>query len=245
MSTTLEVSIPTSGGPLSGIVHLPPLPPAPVVVCCHGLMSSKESEKYVAIGREFSRNGLVVVRFDFSDSSESRAALEDSLIGSRVRDLNAVLDFVARQSWSNGRAGLLGSSLGGYLALLVAGSRHVDAVACWSTPFDLAKARPPEEDAQNLESQFPPGFRLGSPETLALLSAVPGVLVMHGQRDEVVPWSEAGEIYTRVGEPKRLMLMERADHRFLDPAVRKLAISYSLSWFREQGLAGVSPEETV
>lgn len=238
MSLPESVSIPTGAGPLAGLVHLPSIIPAPAVVCCHGMLSSKDSPKFAQIAEELSVAGAAAVRFDFSGCGESRAVLTDDLLSSRMRDLHAVLDYVKLQPWSNGTMGVIGSSLGGYLSLLAASSvRHsVRAAVCWATPFDLAKIRAALETPTALKEFFPPGFRLGSPENLEHLTSIRGVLVIHGKLDEMVGWSDAIEIYRRAAEPKRLLLVGAAEHRFADSQCRKLALEASLEWFHEHGL---------
>jgi uncharacterized protein len=231
------VQIASPDGPVPAVVHLPACTPAPVVICCHGLLSHKDSAKFVAISDRFSRDGIAVVRFDFSGCGESRTAHRESLLFSRLRDLRLVLDYVHCQPWTNGKIGLLGSSLGGYLSLLAAASgwKTIQAVVCWATPFDLSRIRLALTESEELEEVFPKGFPLGSPENLRALPPIPGVLIVHGQQDETVSWQEAVTIYRQVGEPKRLLLMKTADHRLLDPRWREMATKSSLEWFREQG----------
>ncbi len=232
-------TIELSSGALAAAVHLPDRIPAPVVVCCHGLFSSKDSAKFIGIGNAFADAGLAVVRFDFSGCGESTASLEKDLLSSRIRDLDSVLEYVRHQTWFKGELGLLGSSLGGYLALLAAASGKigVKAVVSWAAPFDIEKIDKAMEQSEALRALFPPGFSAGSPKNLRRLPPVPRVLVIHGQKDETVPWEEALDIYRQVGDPKRLLLMETGDHRLLDPHCRELAVSTSLSWFLEHGMS--------
>lgn len=240
MNTSFAVSIPSPDGSVPTVVHLPEHPPGAVVVCCHGLLSYKDSPKFVAIGDQFSRRGFAVVRFDFTGCGESRVVPWESLLFSRLRDLRLVLDFVQKQSWADGRIGLLGSSLGGYLALLTAAAdpKGIKAVVCWSSPFDLSRIKLGLEEADELKSLFPPGFPLGEPENLQDLPPVSGVLIIHGQEDETVPWAEAVANYRQVGEPKRLLLMKTADHRLLAPHWREMAMRASLEWFQTYLAAG-------
>jgi alpha-beta hydrolase superfamily lysophospholipase len=237
MSSSYHVSIPSPDGLVPAVVHLPDRTPAPVVVCCHGLLSYKDSSKFVAIGEQYSSAGMAVVRFDFTGCGESNTAQKEALLSDRMRDLHSVLDYVQRQSWANGTTGLMGSSLGGYLSLLTTASRshQIRAVVCWATPFDLRRVKLALSESDDLKQLFPSGFRLGTPEDLGDLPPVPGVLVIHGRQDETVPWNDAVAIYRRLGEPKRLCLMETADHRLLDPQWREMAMKLSLEWFREHG----------
>jgi alpha-beta hydrolase superfamily lysophospholipase len=234
-----SISIRTPDGPIPAAVHLPARTPAPVVVCCHGLLSYKDSSKFVDIGERFSHGGLAVVRFDFTGCGESEIAHRESVLFSRMSDLRCVLDYVAQQPWAEGRIGLLGSSLGGYLSLLAAasGGPHIQAVVCWATPFDLSRIKLGLAESEELKQVFPPGFGLGSPEDLRDLPPIPRVLVIHGRQDETVSWQEAVTIYRRLAEPKRLLLLETADHRLLDPGWRETAMDASWKWFQEQGLS--------
>lgn len=233
-----RIDLESAAGPLAAWLHLPLRTPAPVIVCCHGMLSSKDSPKFALIAEEFSRAGAAVLRFDFSGCGESRALLGEDLLSSRLRDLHAVLDYVQGQHWCNGSMGLFGSSLGGYLSLLAlaSGRWSLTAAVCWATPFDLGKIKQAMGDSAELKKFFPADFCLGSPRNLHNLAGVSGVMVVHGQQDEVVPWQDALSIHDRLSEPKRLLLVKQAEHRFLDPACRMLALKASLEWFKGLGL---------
>ncbi len=232
MSKVSEITISSSAGGLSAALHLPAVLPAPVVVCCHGLLSSKSGTKYLLLGERLSSAGMTVVRFDFAGCGESTTRPGETLLDTRMRDLYSVLDFVAGQPWFDGNLGIMGSSFGGFLALLAAGSEKfpVKSVVCWATPFDLTRARVDLRDIEELKKFYPPGFELGEPQNLGNLSPVPGVLILHGQRDEVIPWRDAEDIFRLAGEPRRLVLMEKGDHRFLDQDLRDSAIDLTIEW---------------
>jgi alpha-beta hydrolase superfamily lysophospholipase len=233
------VTISTAAGNLAAVVHLPDGLPASVVVCCHGLLSSKSSAKYILLCEELNRAGIAAVRFDFTGCGESEMVPAETLIDTRLRDLKAVLEYVCVQPWAGGRLGLMGSSFGGFISLLCAASGMfpVHTLVCWAAPFDLSEASVALEDLEYLRKLFPQGFRLGDPPSLEALPPVPRVLIIHGQQDAIVPWKAAGEIYRRVGEPRRLLLMEKADHVFLDPEHRKLAVKLTIDWFCEHGFS--------
>ncbi|MHC1729872.1 MAG: alpha/beta hydrolase family protein [Syntrophobacteraceae bacterium] len=220
---------------LSAVVHLPDKPPAPVIVCCHGLLSLKESPKFVQIGEEMSKAGFTVLRFDFSGCGESPHRNGASLIETRRCDLDAALDFASSQAWSTGQLGLLGSSLGGYLSLLAAenNQQRVLATVSWAAPFDVSNIHPDSEGFSELSGMYPGGFRLGLPENLESLNSLARVLLIHGQEDEIVDWRQAVQIYSRVKDPKELLLMRTADHQISDESWRKAAIRASLDWFRK------------
>jgi alpha-beta hydrolase superfamily lysophospholipase len=229
-----RLEIPVVGGSLAALVHLPQSLPAPTVICCHGLLSSKDSGKFAAICDELCRAGFAAVRFDFSGCGETRTDFEPTLLATRRRDLTAVMTYVQCQAWTSGELGLLGSSMGGYLALLTAADLAavpVQAVVCWATPFDLARVRLALARDGSFAGLPAPFRHQGEPENLGALPPVSRVLIIQGQMDGTVDWQEAVQIYRRMADPKQLLLFETADHRFLDPACRQSAIKASVDWF--------------
>ena len=224
----------TSGGvSLAAAVHFPEKVPSPVIVCCHGLLSLKDSPKYIAIGEEMSKAGFSVLRFDFSGCGESPGRAGETLIGGRMRDLEIVLDFASGEPWSDGRIGLLGSSLGGYLSVLAAeeNPNRVHAAACWASPFDVSMIHPGANAMEELKDLFPGGFQLGEPHDLSKITLASRILLIHGRRDQIVNWKQSLQIYDRLKDPKELILMQTADHQFLDESWRQAAIRASLDWF--------------
>ncbi len=218
---------------LSAAVHLPGKVPAPVIVCSHGLLSDKASPKFVAIGEQLSKAGFCVLRFDFSGCGDSPPRRELSLVEARKTDLAAAIGFALEQPWSDGRIGLLGSSFGGFLSLLVAAERPelIRATVTWAAPFDISSIHPDSELFEDLKTIYPGPFSLGAPTDLSALGRAARILLIHGQLDEVVPWSASVRIYERLHDPKRLMLMRTADHRVSDESWRNKAIQASLEWF--------------
>ncbi|MGC9965064.1 MAG: alpha/beta fold hydrolase [Syntrophobacteraceae bacterium] len=225
--------IDAGGISLSAAVHLPDKVPAPVIVCSHGLLSAKESPKFIAIGEQMSQAGFCVLRFDFSGCGESPPRPGVSLVEARTVDLEAAIGFALEQPWSDGRIGLLGSSFGGFLSLLAANHRPglIRAAVSWAAPFDVSHIHPDTENFELLRSIFPGDFSLGSPKDLHDLGGAGRVLLIHGQLDEIVPWKDSVRIYERLNEPKRLLLMRTADHRVSDESWRALATGASLEWF--------------
>jgi alpha-beta hydrolase superfamily lysophospholipase len=238
LPATQAYSVPGPSGPIACVVHLPERLPAPLLVCCHGLHSAKDSSKYTAAGEQFCEAGCAVVRFDFSGCGDSAPPSSPDLYAVRMADLSAVIDHARRADWCSDKpVALFGSSLGGYLALLWAASAGPDAVhsiACWSTPFDLAGVHitPEPDDSPAMKSGRIP---FSGPSSLRDLPSLKRVIVVHGQQDETVDWNDALDLYRHLGEPRRLLLLEGGDHRILDPADREAAFRATFDWFSEQG----------
>ena len=214
------------GSELYAVLHLPAKVPAPVIVCSHGLLSAKESPKFIALCEALSHAGFCSVRFDYSGCGQSPQRLGAGLVDGRKLDLEAAVACVTEQPWSDGRIGLFGSSLGGFLSLLEANERpgFIRCVVSWAAPFEIGAKRPEE-----LSAGHPDG--LGHPANLAGLDAAGRVLLIHGQCDEIVPWRDCLRIYKRLKDPKKLLLLSTADHRISDASWRNRAILETVEWF--------------
>lgn len=224
--------IPVDDQKLALVLHLPERAPAPCVVACHGLGASKDSEKYLLLGREFPKAGLALARFDFRGCGESDGVYGETTVGSRVRDLEAVLEFLSGHSGLNQRFGLLGSSLGGYVALFVAAvHRRALPAVTWNAPATLRGLDPSRsQDLLGLGSAFFGELRAG--RYLDSPGGVGCCLVLQADRDEVVPPSHGQFLFDRAVEPRKLVVLDGADHRLSEMRHRTAALTESLGWFR-------------
>jgi uncharacterized protein len=231
-------------GSVAGVLHLPADRPSPCVVACHGMGASKDSDKYLLLGRELPAAGLALVRFDFRGSGESTGLARDATIATRVEDLEAVLDHLAAQPELDGRFGLLGSSLGGFVALWAASRAAPDAplpVVTWNAPAalrELAHADPGEAGAA-LVAEVRGGARAEAP------AGVARVLVVQADRDEVVPPAHGRALFDRARDPKRLHVIAGADHRLSDTDHRREALAVSQRWLLAHLPLAVSAARTA
>jgi uncharacterized protein len=221
--------IPSAAGTLALVLHLPDRRPAPCVVACHGLGASKDTDKYVLLGDELPAAGLALARFDFRGCGESSGREAESTIASRIEDVESVLAFLAADARLDRRVGLLGSSLGGFVALQVAARRPGLPVVTWNAPASLTElANDDLEEGRSLGVAFALEYSTGR---YAL--APPGVpmhLVIHGEDDEVVSVEHAASLHEIAAEPCDLVLVPGGDHRLTDPVHRKHAVSLSKEW---------------
>src|SRR4030067_2788331 len=128
----------SEGQKMSGILHLPEGKNPPCVIASHGLLSSKNSEKYIALGERLSQEGIAMLRFDFRGLGESEGKIEDDTVSRRVIDLGTAIAFVRSHPALGKRVGFIGSSLGGYVSLIRASmDQQIKRVVTWATPFHL------------------------------------------------------------------------------------------------------------
>jgi uncharacterized protein len=222
--------IEVGGAPVVGVLHLPGSGPSACVVACHGMGACKDSDKYLLLGRDFPEAGLALARFDFRGSGESGGLYRNATVASRMADLEAVLDHLKGHEALDGRFGLIGSSLGGFVALWVASCRPSPMpVVTWNAPASLA-----ELASSTSDDVTSPGAALVAEVRGGRHVDAPGgsshVLIVQGEDDEVVPPEHGRMLFGRAQEPRELCLLPGADHRLSDPLHRLEALKRSRDW---------------
>ena len=217
---------------LALVLHLPDTAArVPCVVACHGLHASKDSDKYLLLGETLPVSGLALARFDFRGCGESSGREDETTIASRIEDVDAVLALLEGHPRLDGRLGLLGSSLGGFVALFVASRRPGTPVVTWNAPASLTElANDDLEENDKLGIPFALEFMKGD---YALAPAgVARHLCVHGDADEVVGLAHGAQLHEQAAQPCDLLVIAGGDHRLPDAAHRARAVEASREWFR-------------
>jgi len=210
-----------------GMLHRIKKTDTPIVVTCHGMLSTKDSEKYLEIAKVLTRSGINVFRFDFRGCGESEGNFTDSTVTARLRDLEAVLQYIHDMF---GNVALLGSSLGGTLSILAASKfKFIKAIVTWAAPIFL------KEILRPLKGVIPQKFikDLENIDITGVAKEVSHILVIHGDQDEIVPIKNAHTLFKLAKKPKELKIIKGGNHRFTDPELRKIALNESLRWFKQ------------
>jgi uncharacterized protein len=205
--------------------------PFPCVLLSHGLISSKESSKYIYLAELFSTRGIASCRFDYHGCGQSGGNISETTLTIRMQDLESVLEHLLRYASVDGtKIGILGSSFGGATALVEAARNPVvRCVALWATPHMLDGNKDESIDGILFRPLIYEDF--SRYDLLAEAQKVSRGLVIHGELDEVVPASEGKAIYDNLQKPKKFELIEGADHTFTEPSHRVRAAKLSLAWF--------------
>jgi fermentation-respiration switch protein FrsA (DUF1100 family) len=129
------------------------------------------------------------------------------------RDVDAALEWMARLAAPGRPVVYWGRSLGTTMAAYAAAKRKPDGLvleAGFADVRSLMRASPPIAVLALFSSfRFPTARyagRAGCP-----------VLVMHGDADSVIPFSNGRELYEAVPEPKRFHVIEGGDHNTVAP----------------------------
>lgn len=205
-------------------------PSYPTVCVCHGIPSGipdPNDRGYPLLAENICGQGFAVFIFNFRGSGLSGGNF--NLLG-WTRDLGAAIDYLwTLDGVDRTRLCLLGFSGGAAVSIYVSAHDHrVSAVAACACPAEFTFV---SDDAQSAveyfrnvgtirDRDFPPSaedwlddFRLVSPINYVAGITPRPLLLVHGSRDETVEVSHAYRLYDRAGEPKRLVIIEGAEHR--------------------------------
>ena len=233
------------GQRLCGIAHRPDRSAKAAAILCHGMGSSKESEKLILLGRDLSARDVLALRFDFAGSGESKGTFEEVTYSGEAEDIAAAYDLVAKNGIE--KVGVVGSSMGGTAALLFAANHPIAALATIAAPVHPEKFAARFLTEQQRREWREKGFILYSGLRLnsTLLEDVEAIdvaaaarkisapaLVLHGDRDPTVPVEEARELYAALAGPKRLVILAGAEHRLAGAHLQK-AVDETSEWLSE------------
>lgn len=208
---------------------------APTVVFLPGFRSAMDGDKALALAAWCARTGRAMLRLDYSGHGRSEGRFSCGTIGRWTDDALFLLDR------TEGPLVLVGSSMGGWIALLLALRRpdRVAALVGVAAAPDFTErlmwdAMAPHEQAAlrrlgTLEiptpygAPFPLTFRLIEEARAHLLLDAPiaircPVRLLHGQADAEVPWEFAPRLAARLASADvRTTLVKDATHRFSRP----------------------------
>lgn len=214
----------------------------PPVVWLGGFHSDMRSTKAEALDAWAETSGRAFIRFDYSGHGESGGAFEDGTISQWLSDSLSVLERHASE-----RPILVGSSMGGWLALLA--TRHLLQTSPEKAPSGLVLIAPAVDFTERLMwDRFPEDIKRAieekgvyhrpsvySPEAYPitrtliedgrrhLLFGAPiqtgcPVHILQGMEDPDVPWSHALQLVEHLpGDSTSLTLIKDGDHRLSRP----------------------------
>jgi uncharacterized protein len=187
------------------------LVPAPVarftVVCFHG-NAGNISHRVDLLANLHRQLGVTVFIFDYRGYGQSGGSHGDLSEEATYRDAEGALAFLESRADLRGtRLVYFGSSLGSAIAVEAA-RRRPPAGLVLEAPFtsirDMARAHYPFVPRLFLQTEY---------DSLAKLPGlrVP-LLILHGDRDEVVPLEQGRRLFAAANEPKTFHLIRGAHH---------------------------------
>lgn len=225
-------SFASDGYRLQGTLHLPDVPQPNLIVGSHGLYSSGDSPKQLELAARCCQMGLAYFRFDHRGCGRSEGRFEKvTTLAGRGNDLIHAVTYLRTEFNLGPKLGLFGSSLGGATCLAAAGML---------TPFRLVTLAAPVDSRSILEATekhdapvepmfFKEAFQFDLRQELGTIT---GLLVIHGDDDEVIPPPHAKIIYERVRDPKKLLFVTDGDHRLSRRDHQQQLFRETLDWFK-------------
>lgn len=210
---------------LSAVLHEPLVPKSNrALIIAHGFRGSKDgSGKATLLANAGAALGYSVIRFDFTPLQS---------LSCQVTELSMVVDYCRSKITSS--IVLLGRSMGGSAALAyTAKNPGIAGVCLWATPWDLHStfkaalgngyntlARGSDlvvEDGYGkltLTPEFIHDF--DNYNLLACIRAIQEipVCIVHGTNDQIVNLAQAKKMFACANQPKRLIIIQGADHQF-------------------------------
>ncbi|MFN4090372.1 MAG: alpha/beta hydrolase [Alphaproteobacteria bacterium] len=209
--------------------------PMPGVVFLGGFKSDMQGGKALRLEAFCRERGRQFTRFDYRGHGESSGRFEDGTIGLWLSDALAVLDEVA-----TGPQILVGSSMGGWIALLAARSRRervVGLVGVAPAPDFVVRMErdltPEQRDMLAREGRFDrPSSYSDDPYPITRTLIEEGrrhllldgpidltipVRILHGLRDDAVPWQLSLTLCEKLASTDvRIVFVKDGDHRLSD-----------------------------
>jgi uncharacterized OsmC-like protein/alpha/beta superfamily hydrolase len=232
--------------------------PLAYALFAHCFTCSKNTKAIAHISRALSRQGLAVMRFDFTGLGESEGDFADTNFSSNVDDLIVAADFLK----ANYRAPeiLIGHSFGGAAVIQAAGripsSTAVVSIAAPSDPQHVTRALGSAAvSIQNqgqadvvlagrtftLKKQFLDDLNfVNMAETLKNLNRA--LLVLHSPLDETVEIKNAARIFQAARHPKSFISLDTADHLLTHSEDSLYAGSVIAAWARKYVSASYTDE---
>ncbi len=233
---------------LVGILNLPKKKKFPLIIFAHGFKGTKSERKFFELGEKLTQNGIATFRFDFSGCGDSEGNFKDITIRQEVEDLKSAYNFLKNLPGVDKRKiGILGYSLGALVAALFQIQNPVAKTLIFiSPPFNqekLVKIWYKKRELKKWKAQKyldTPRGRISiqylrecqNYNPLISKIKVP-TLILHGKKDKDVPIKFAKETFRYLTCPKKMVIIENADHKFEDFRVLKKTIGEILKWTKK------------
>ncbi|MEX0616855.1 MAG: alpha/beta fold hydrolase [Candidatus Woykebacteria bacterium] len=187
----------------------------PLVVLCHGYNSSKDGISAASLSKKLIENGLSVFRFDFTGNGKSEGKLSDLTPLQGLDDLQSAVSHLGVEHF-----GLCGSNFGGHVALMYAAKNPVLALALKAPVSDYLWVIGKEEPSGRRQRFIKVLEGLDIYKEAKKIKAP--VLIVHGDKDDVVPVEQSKKLFDYLGGEKQLEIIKGASHQFRDDYLEKV-----------------------
>ncbi len=219
------------------------------VILCHGFLSDKQSRTNRRLTELLVPQGIATFRFDWYGMGESQEHFSNMGLKQCAEQLDAAFQMLQERGME--RLGLVGSSFGGFMAILSAPRQHaLQALGLKCPVVDFPEVLRLEFGEETMErwkstDHIPNIVGDGSPihlhyafyeecltyDAYAALSRIQvPTLVIHGDQDELIPRSQIDRLLATLNTTKEVNLIEGADHQFGRPEEFRLMTTHLAQW---------------
>lgn len=229
-----NITFSSNGFILKGTLHLPAEETPPVVIGSHGLFSSGSSPKQIALARQCNALGIAFFRFDHRGCGRSQGVFQDvTSIDARCHDMISAIKIIQDRKDTGNRIALFGSSMGGTVCLSVFAQSDAYSIVTCAAPVRSSSIIQTLEKSHDSNTENPPFYKRYLDSDISnKLSSTHHILIFHGDSDELVPPSNAREIYEKAGDPKKLIMLKGGDHRMSNETHQENFVRESALWFK-------------
>ncbi len=224
----------------------------PMVILMHGIFSSKDYGPMPQLAKGLAQAGIASIRFDFNGHGKSDGRKQDMTIEKEIADAKAIWNYVQGLPYVSS-VGLLGHSQGGVIASMVAGRLAAEGTLPAGVVL-IAPGSVIKEACQGgkffnatFDPKDPPEYircwgiyKLGREylvttqqlDIFGTSAAYDGpVLLLHGDRDGIVPMWCSERYLETYGSPATLKVVEGENHTITRR--RKKVIEETVEFFKK------------
>ena len=193
----------------------------PTVLILHALTGNKENRTINFLAKNLPEHGFDTIQFDLSGHGESEGRMENASIAKQLEDINAVLRQVTQVKTN--RIIIVGNSFSVITALAFA--KNNESVAGLILLSGRANYLKYIENLEKIDDKykltedvfvdesFIEDYKKYNPVENIKFFKGP-VLIIHGEKDEVIPKEDAELFYASAKSKKDIFLIPGAGHRY-------------------------------
>lgn len=215
-----------------------------LVIIGHGVTGNKDRPWAIGLAEALEEAGINALRFSFSGNGESEGKFEDCTITKEVKDLKAIINVADDEGFHKicyighsmgGAVGVISATKDDRISLLISLSGMVYTKKFCETEFGDQKPGKgfmwDEKDCPLSQAFVDDMNKIDNVLSKTEKIEIPWLLV-HGDKDDVVPIEESREIYAAAYEPKQYRKIAGSDHVYSGESLQKM-IDVVVPWLKQ------------